>query len=545
MLLAMLAFAEARRVQQYVRFMIDSDSNSGAFASRVDGASTNRSARDLELKASLATPTRQERAWLFSQLMDSLMAQMAGNPQLQEEFGTLTGDVRAMMNDPLVQVQSALLTEQLEKVMVDANVQEQAKQLLEQANGVMTQMQTMTDPRLQGEAERLAKQLEKVIRANGNEEAMEAMEAMEAIMANPIFDEYTNRLSDQLEAMKTNLNFPGLATPIAQLMKTLIADPNFRSHARRIAADVEAITAHLTSQNTDGGSSLAEVGRSASGVAFFPSSLFTHRPVPAVHSPVRQRLSTPVVASAPSEVEQFQAVPSTLVADSSSGSIATGFALLAAAFVAAITLVVIDNEILGGKLAGRTSDDGGPQRPSPGGGDEGGSKMPSLPNPFDGAGGGEGGGFSLPKLPDLPNPLSGAEGDGEGGPFGLPKMPDLPKLPNPFGDAGDGGAGGGFALPKMPDLPKPPDRFGGLPQIPDVGLPNPFAEPAPPPPSPPPPTPPLSPPPPPPPSAVDEAAKEVQPAPPPPPPPTPPLSPPLRPLPPPGFEWGKEGQPEA
>merc|ERR1740129_2510124 len=96
----------------------------------------------------------------------------------------------------------------------------------------------------------------------------ELMEAVEAIMVNPIYQEHTRRLIDQLEAMKANQNFPGLATPIAQLMKTLMADPNFQSHARRIANVL------MTSQSTDGGSSLAEVGRSGSGVAFLPRSLF-------------------------------------------------------------------------------------------------------------------------------------------------------------------------------------------------------------------------------------------------------------------------------
>merc|ERR1740129_1891812 len=105
------------------------------------------------------------------------------------------------------------------------------------------------DPRLQGQAEMLAKQIQKGMMADGNEEAMEeVIEAVEAIMANPIYQEYTRRLIDQLEAMKANQNFPGLGTPIAQLMKTLMADPNFQSHARRIANVL------MTSQSTDGGS---------------------------------------------------------------------------------------------------------------------------------------------------------------------------------------------------------------------------------------------------------------------------------------------------
>jgi len=113
-------------------------------------------------------------------------------------------------------------------------------------------------------------------------------------MANPIYQEYTRRLIDQLEAMKANQNFPGLATPIAQLMKTLMADPNFQSHARRIANVL------MTSQSTDGGSSLAEVGRSGSGVAFLPRSLFKRRPVDAVSRPAEfQHLRGDVHMSVP------------------------------------------------------------------------------------------------------------------------------------------------------------------------------------------------------------------------------------------------------
>jgi len=213
--------------------------------------------------------------------MDILLNQMEGNPNLQEAIRAVTGEVSAMMADPLVQERSTLLIEQLEKVMADANFQEQAKQLLEQAKGAVMQMQTMMmDPRLQGQAEMLAKQIQKGMMADGNEEAMEeVMEAVEAIMANPIYQEYTRRLIDQLEAMKANQNFPGLATPIAQFMKTLMADPNFQSHARRIANVL------ITSQSTDGGSSLAEVGRSGSGVAFLPRSLFKRRPVDSVSRP--------------------------------------------------------------------------------------------------------------------------------------------------------------------------------------------------------------------------------------------------------------------
>merc|ERR1719411_1293084 len=105
----------------------------------------------------------------------------------------------------------------------------------------MTQMQTMmTDPLLQGEAERAAEQMVKGMMAEGNGDAMEAMEAMEAIKANPIFEEYMKRLLGQLEGMEANQNFPGLAARIAQLTKTLMADPNFQSHARRIATHLEA-----------------------------------------------------------------------------------------------------------------------------------------------------------------------------------------------------------------------------------------------------------------------------------------------------------------
>jgi len=280
MLIAMLAMAESLRVQQYVRFMSDSDLNSGASTNGAGGASADNSARNVELKATLADPSAQELARFDTQLNDMLLAQMAGDPKLQEGIQAFTGEVSAMMADPLVQVQATLLAEEVEKAMVDPKFQEQAKQLLEQAKGVMTQMQTMmTDPLLQGEAERAAEQMVKGMMAEGNEEAMEAMEAMEAIKANPIFEEYTKRLFEQFEGMEANQNFPGLAARIAQLSKTLMVDPSFQSHARRIATHLEAISAHLTSQSTDGGSSLAEVGRSSSESAFLPRSLFRRKPV--------------------------------------------------------------------------------------------------------------------------------------------------------------------------------------------------------------------------------------------------------------------------
>merc|ERR1740129_2044214 len=156
--------------------------------------------------------------------------------------------------------------------MADANFQEQAKQLMEQAVELVTQMQTMiTDPRLQGEAERFAKQMEEAMSAD----AKPWDHAMEIIMANPILHEHARRLSEQLEAMKANQKFHHQATYIAQLMETLMGDPNFQRHAGKILAHVEAIKAHMTSQKKDGGPtldsfSLAEVNRSSSEVSFVP-----------------------------------------------------------------------------------------------------------------------------------------------------------------------------------------------------------------------------------------------------------------------------------
>jgi len=241
MLLAMLAIAESRRVQQYVRLTHDPALNSGAAASRAGGANANSSARILELKAILAVPR------FVTQQMDILRTHMAGNPKLQEEIRTLSGEVGAMMADPLLQEQATLVAEKLEKVMVGDKFHEQAKQLLEQAEEVVTHMQTMmTDSRLQAEAEKLTKQMEKGMRANGKpRDHAKALakwaEAMEAIMANPKLHDHARRFFKQLEAMEANQNFQHQATSIAQLMDTLVADPNFQRPARRIAARVEAI----------------------------------------------------------------------------------------------------------------------------------------------------------------------------------------------------------------------------------------------------------------------------------------------------------------
>jgi len=310
MLLAMLTIAESRRVKRHVRFMTGSDLNSSASASRVGVASASSSARNLELKATLADPGAQVLARFLTQQTDILLIQMEaimeGNPKLQEEIRALTGEVRAMMVDPLLQMQATLVAERLAKLKVDANSRKQATQFLEQAKEVMAQMQTMmTDPRLQGVAKRLAKQMEKGM---SFEEVFEAMEAMEAIMAKSRLAEHARRLFKQLEVMRANQNFQSLA---AQLTKTLMADTNFQTHARRIAFHMVAIRAHLTSQKTDGGPmldsfSLAEVNRSSLGVAFAPPSLFTRRPVAVASRPAASqepqshiRMSDPLAAVMP------------------------------------------------------------------------------------------------------------------------------------------------------------------------------------------------------------------------------------------------------
>jgi len=235
MLLAMLAIAESRRVQQYIRLVNDPDLNSGVSASRAGGATANSSPRSLELKTILADPR------FVTQQMDILL------PKLQGEVRTLSGEVATMMADPLLQEQAALIAEQLKKVIVDDNLQKQAEHILEQAEEVVTQMQTiMRDPRLQGEAERLAKQMEQGMGADGkpgdNAKTLAKWAvAMEATMSSPSLHEHARRLFKQLEAMDANLNFQDQATTIAQLMETLMADPNFQRHAKRIATHVEAI----------------------------------------------------------------------------------------------------------------------------------------------------------------------------------------------------------------------------------------------------------------------------------------------------------------
>jgi len=275
MLLAMLAIAESHRVQQYVRLVNDADFNSGASASRADGASAKSSARNLELKAILADPRS------FSQHMDILLSHMVGNTKSKEEIRTLSGEVEAMMANPLLQEQATLVAQQLEKVMMDADFKKQVEQLLEQAEEFVMQIQTMmTDARLQGEVEWLAHQMEEGMSADGKARdhantLAKWTELVEKMMANPRLNEHARRLFKQLEAMEANQKFQDQATSFAQLMDTLMADPNFQRHARRIAAHMEAIRSHLTSQNMGGGPtadlfSLAEVDRSSSKVSFVP-----------------------------------------------------------------------------------------------------------------------------------------------------------------------------------------------------------------------------------------------------------------------------------
>merc|ERR1719216_690323 len=138
--------------------------------------------------------------------------------------------------------------------------------LQEQAAEVVTHMQAMmTDPRLQGEAESLAKQIEKMMRANGKPRVATREEVMEAIMTNPILHEPASRLVKQVEAIKANKNFQDKVTRIVQLKETLIADAEIQWHARRVAANMGGPTADSFS--------LAEVDRSKSGNALLPRSL--------------------------------------------------------------------------------------------------------------------------------------------------------------------------------------------------------------------------------------------------------------------------------
>merc|ERR1719464_923994 len=127
----------------------------------------------------------------------------------------------------------------------------------------------MTDLRLQGEARRLAKQIEKSMRANGEPGAAKREEVMEAIMTNPMLHEPATHLVKQVEAIKANQNFQDQAARIVQLTETLIADANIQRHARRIAAHKEKTDGGLAADSF----SLAEVDRSRSGVAFLPRGL--------------------------------------------------------------------------------------------------------------------------------------------------------------------------------------------------------------------------------------------------------------------------------
>jgi len=261
----MLSVSEGRRVSSAI-LLRGSHSDGSAFNAddgAGEGAYIGAEHAHLATKATLADPSAQELARFLTPLTD--LTQIMGNPKLQAELWTLTGDVRAMIADPLLQEKATIVTEQLEKViMADPFSKE-----------VVTQMQAMmTDARLQGEAERLAKRMENA------ETIAKRAEAMESFMTNPRFHEHATRLVKQVEAMKANQNFQDQAMRIAQLIETLIADAGFQRHAGRIADHMEAIRAQVTSQKTDGGPSqgsfsLAEVNRSGSGASFFPPGLTT------------------------------------------------------------------------------------------------------------------------------------------------------------------------------------------------------------------------------------------------------------------------------
>jgi len=193
---------------------------------------------------------------------------IAGNPKLQEELWTLTGEVGAMLADPLLQEQATNVAEQLEKVMMADPFSKE----------VVTQMQMMmTDPYLQGEAEMFAKRMEIGTMANGkprdhSKTIAKQADAMESFITNPRFHEHATRLAKQVVAMKAKQNFQDQATRVAQLIETLIADANFQSHARPIVAHMEAMRAQGPAPDLF---SLAEISRSKSGIAFAPRSLAT------------------------------------------------------------------------------------------------------------------------------------------------------------------------------------------------------------------------------------------------------------------------------
>jgi len=255
-ILAILSVSEGRRVSSAI-LLRGSQSEGSAFnadGGAGEGAYIGAEHSHLTKMATLADQNAQELARFLTQLTDP--TKIAGNPKLQEELWTLTGEVGSMMADPLLQEQATIVAEQLEKVtMADPLSKE-----------VVTQMQVMmTDPYLQGEAEMLAKIME-------TETVARQAEAMQSFITNPVLHEHATRLAKQVGVMTANQNFQGQATRIAQLIETLIADANFQSHARQIVAHMEAMRAQGPAPDLF---SLAEVHRAKSGVSFFPRSLAT------------------------------------------------------------------------------------------------------------------------------------------------------------------------------------------------------------------------------------------------------------------------------
>merc|ERR1740129_507832 len=126
-----------------------------------EGAYIGAEHSHLATKATLADPGAQELVRFLTPLTD--LTQIVGNPKLQAELWTLTGDLRAMIADPLLQEEATIVIEQLEKmIMADPFSKE-----------VVTQMQAMmTDVRLQGEAARLAKRMENAETISKRAEAM-------------------------------------------------------------------------------------------------------------------------------------------------------------------------------------------------------------------------------------------------------------------------------------------------------------------------------------------------------------------------------------
>jgi len=233
--IAMLAGAEARRVEQNVRL--------STFPSHMEAMMADAALQDQlhvltkQMGEMKANPELWERSHAFSEQMEAMMA----NPSFRKYTHRVAQQIEAMEADPNNKEQLQRVVEQIEEMLADPDLQEQTER-------VVKQMETsFADPTSQQEAELVAKQMEAIV---GNPELQEQLEQTKAfaeqvgaLATDPTFQEHTKRFTEQMETMMADPNLQEQASLVAKRMEAMEADQHLQEQAKRIAEQVEAMRA--------------------------------------------------------------------------------------------------------------------------------------------------------------------------------------------------------------------------------------------------------------------------------------------------------------